>query len=196
MASPSPSQPTNNNNSIKCVVIGDGAVGKTCMLISYTTNKFPEEYVPTVFDNYSANVQVDGKTIALGLWDTAGQDDYDRLRPLSYPQADLFLICFSVNSQNSFDNVKAKWFVEMQQFSPGVPFILVGTKVDTRAECRDAISKARGEQLCAELKGLKYMECSSKTQDGLKQLFDACIQYVLLSRKGGGKGKKPNCAIM
>jgi len=80
--------------SIKLVVVGDGAVGKTCLLISYANGKFPEDYVPTVFDNYVVTLHINEDPVELGLWDTAGQEEYDRLRPLSYANTDVFLMCF------------------------------------------------------------------------------------------------------
>merc|ERR1712137_1460619 len=77
---------------------------------------------------------VDSKTVSLGLWDTAGQEDYDRLRPLSYPQTDIFLICFAITSPTSFSNVKSKWWPEVTHHCPNAKMILVGTKLDLREE--------------------------------------------------------------
>ncbi|KAK3943184.1 P-loop containing nucleoside triphosphate hydrolase protein [Diplogelasinospora grovesii] len=195
--------------SIKCVVTGDGAVGKTCLLISYTTNAFPGEYIPTVFDNYTACVHVKGQPVSLGLWDTAGQEDYDRLRPLSYPQTDVFLICFSVVSPPSFDNVKAKWYPEISHHAPNVPIILVGTKLDLRedpatiasleAKRETPISYAQGVALANTIHARKYVECSARTQSNLKAVFDEAIYAVMHKDAADPKkssGKKSKCSIL
>lgn len=174
---------------------------RTCLLISYTTNKFPSEYVPTVFDNCEYDVspsctdphgsltRSDAVTVmigedpyTLGLFDTAGQEDYDRLRPLSYPQTDVFLVCFSVTSPASFENVKEKWFPEVHHHCPGVPCLIVGTQVDLRddqghldklaRQKQRPITTEQGERLARELGAVKYVECSALTQRGLKNVFD------------------------
>jgi len=193
--------------SVKLVVVGDGTVGKTCLLIAYTTNSFPEEYVPTVFDNYSANVMVDGKTVSLGLWDTAGQEDYDRLRPLSYPSTDVFLICFSLVNPSSFTNVKTKWVPEVRHHCPDARILLVGTKNDLKDD-KETLDKLmqndqapitfqQGEQMAREIKAVGYMECSALTQKGLKAVFDEAIKCVVFPKKGKGKkGKDGKCVVM
>lgn len=176
--------------SIKSVVVGDGGVGKTCLLISYTTNTFPNDYIPTVFDNYSASVMIDGEPIKLGLWDTAGQTEYDRLRPLSYPQTEIFLICFSVISPDSYNNIKSKWIPEVLHHSPkDILILLIGTKMDLRPDLhiqdelalkgQKPVSFDQGTKLAKEIGAIKYMECSSATQDGVKEIFDFAIRSVL-----------------
>merc|ERR1712018_149641 len=119
--------------TIKCAIVGDGAVGKTSLLIVYSSGAYNgDEYIPTVFDNYQTTEMVDKKPITLLLWDTAGQADYDRLRPLAYPQTDVFIICFSVDNPASFNNVLEKWHPEVMHYCPDVPIILAGTKIDLR----------------------------------------------------------------
>uniref|UniRef100_M8C056 Rac-like GTP-binding protein 5 n=1 Tax=Aegilops tauschii TaxID=37682 RepID=M8C056_AEGTA len=225
---------------IKCVTVGDGAVGKTCLLISYTSNTFPTDYVPTVFDNFSANVVVDGSTVNLGLWDTAGQEDYNRLRPLSYRGADVFLLAFSLISKASYEN----WIPELRHYAPGVPIILVGTKLGVmilvyqiNEYCRGQnaisfvmpvtrhqfelkisfyrdlrddqqffvdhpgavpISTAQGEELKKVIGATAYIECSSKTQQNIKAVFDAAIKVVLQPPKQKRKKRKSQkgCSIL
>ncbi|KAH3766952.1 Rac1A protein [Pelomyxa schiedti] len=191
--------------AIKCVVVGDGAVGKTCLLISYTTNAFPTEYIPTVFDNYSANVMVDGKPVNLGLWDTAGQEDYDRLRPLSYPQTDVFLVAFSVISPPSYENVSSKWYPEISHHCPKTPCLLVGTKTDLRDD-REARERAKikatpityeqGIAKAKEINAVKFMECSALTQKGLKEVFDEAIRCVIAPPVKTATKKKGGCNLL
>lgn len=191
--------------NVKLVVVGDGAVGKSCLLISYTTNAFPGEYIPTVFDNYSANVMVDGKPINLGLWDTAGQEDYDRLRPLSYGQTDVFLICFSVSSPHSLANVEPKWYPEIQHHAPGVPILLVGCKSDLRADASMGQAlKAKGlnfttreeaQAVAKRIGAVSYLECSALTQEGISALFNEAIRSSLnksMAKKSKGGRKEKN----
>lgn len=176
--------------NLKCVVIGDGSVGKSCLLISYTTNAFPGEYVPTVFDNYSANVMVDNKPINLGLWDTAGQEDYDRLRPLSYPQTDIFMLCFSVIRRSSFDNLPTKWIPEVRHHTDGVPLILCGMKSDLRGNHPDReISEADARAMAKRIGAVSYVETSALTQAGVKNAFDEAIRAAL-NKKGKNSKKK------
>jgi len=147
---------------------------------------------------------VDGKPINLGLWDTAGQEDYDRLRPLSYPQTDVFLMCFSIVNPSSFENIGTKWHPEISHHCPNTPIILVGTKVDMR-EDREAVERLRekgqnpinyeqGMAKAKEINAIKYLECSALTQKGLKNVFDEAIRGVFAPKTS--KKKKGGCLIL
>lgn len=174
--------------AVKCVVLGDGGVGKTCLLLSYSTNSFPGEHVVTVFDHYITNVMAGNRPISLGLWDTAGQETYDRLRPLAYPQTNVFLVCFSLVEKTSYENVRDKWYPEVEHHCPFTPVILVGTKLDLRenngmqeTERLEPISKTEGLALAKCIGAVAYLECSALTQKGLKDVFDTVIATALVT---------------
>jgi len=164
---------------LKITTVGDGMVGKTCLLITYTQNEFPEEYVPTVFDNHACNLTVDGQDYNLTLWDTAGQEDYERLRPLSYPNTDCFLLCYSISSRTSFENVASKWCPEIRHFSPNVPIVLVGTKSDLRIPNSEKfVTTIEGKNLKKKIHAYAFVECSAKKKNNLQDVFFEAIRAV------------------
>lgn len=176
--------------------------------MSYSNNKFPSDYVQTVFDNYAVTVMVADEPHMLLLFDTAGQEDFDRLRPLSYPQTDIFLICFSVTTPASFENAREKWIPEVRYYCPGVPYIIVGTQIDLRNDPATLkrlaksnlmpISAAQGEKLAREMHAVKYLECSALTQVGLKAVFDNAIVATLYPPKQANTvfKKKKKCVLL
>ncbi|KAK4494286.1 hypothetical protein PRZ48_014584 [Zasmidium cellare] len=176
--------------SKKFVVVGDGGCGKTCLLISYSQGYFPEKYVPTVFENYITTVEhkPSGKGVELALWDTAGQEEYDRLRPLSYPETDLLFVCFAIDCPNSLENVLDKWYPEVLHFCPTTPMILCGLKSDLRHKrtCIELlktqgltpVTQQQGKAVAQKM-GALYMECSSKEMAGVHEIFDTAIDMTV-----------------
>ncbi|EGV66548.1 GTP-binding protein Rho1 [Yamadazyma tenuis] len=189
----------------KLVIVGDGACGKTCLLIVFSKGTFPEVYVPTVFENYVADVEVDGRKVELALWDTAGQEDYDRLRPLSYPDSNVILICFSIDSPDSLDNVLEKWISEVLHFCQGVPIILVGCKSDLRNDSQtiellrqqqqQPISSSEGQSVAQKIGASNYLECSARTGEGVREVFEAATRASLKTKEKKEKTKR-KCNIL
>jgi len=177
---------------VKLVIVGDGGCGKTCLLMVYTTQSFPEVYVPTVFENYTANVALDKKTVKLSLWDTAGQEDYDRLRPLSYPDTDILILCYSIDSHESLNNISEKWAPEVMHFcGPNVPRIVVGTKSDMRADpiiASQLVSYEEGADVARRIGAQRYIECSAKYGENVDQVFTEAIRSIWENEKRRGSG--------
>ena len=135
--------------SVKAVVVGDGAVGKTSLIVTHKDGRFPTDYIPTVFDNYDSQVTVkyDGtsRSVDLKVWDTAGQEAYEEMRTLLYPGTDVFIIVCAVDEPDSFENAEKVWIHEAMRHRPGTPVILVGSKSDVPevqgGHCEQACSK-------------------------------------------------------
>ena len=171
-------------------------------MISYAKGSFPQGYVPTVFDNYAVTVEAKGKQVTLNLLDTAGQEDYDRLRPLSYANANIFLVCFSVANRDSFENVRDKWIPELRRYAAQpLAFLLVGTQADRRPTA-SGVGKGEAEALAQEMGAIGYLECSARTREELREVFVEAILGAVAQANGqslnrkGGKAKKKRCAIV
>ena len=185
--------------NIKCVVIGDGGVGKTSLLMTYRFDAFPSEVVS---DNYEKQVKVDELTYNLRFYDLPILHGHDTdLYRTIFADTDIILVCFSVAEPASFKNVEEILLPDIKNHCPNTPFILVGTKVDLRDDeatldelakkQEEMVSKEEGKRMAESLKAAKYLECSAKAQEGMKNLFDEAIrQTSTWQHTSGGKKMK------
>jgi Rho family protein len=182
----------------KLVIVGDGACGKTSLLCSFALGEFPKEYQPTIFENYVAEIRLDGKPVQLALWDTAGQEEYERLRPLSYSKSHVILIAFAIDTPDSLENVTTKWIEEVREIcGPTIPILLVGCKADLRptsptADPATFVSRAQAERVAQQIGARVYKECSALKIQGVDDVFEAATRLSMLMREGvpahGGGG--------
>lgn len=167
----------------KVVVVGDGACGKTCLLEVFKSDRFPEEYVPTVVDNFVKTVKIDDdKEVSLALWDTAGQEDYDTIRPLSYRGTDLVLLCYTIENKKNLENVSTKWLVEIKNYCPGVKYYLIGLKKDLRndesIDIENLISTEEGKKVAESINAKEFFEVSALTRENVDSVFQSVAKYI------------------
>uniref|UniRef100_F7FFJ0 Rho-related BTB domain-containing protein 2 n=2 Tax=Ornithorhynchus anatinus TaxID=9258 RepID=F7FFJ0_ORNAN len=202
-----------NVETIKCVVVGDNAVGKTRLICARACNATLTQYqllathVPTVWaiDQYRVCQEVlersrdvvDDVSVSLRLWDTFG--DHHKDRRFAYGRSDVVVLCFSIANPNSLHHVKTMWYPEIKHFCPRAPVILVGCQLDLRYADLEAVNRAR-RPLARPIKpneilppekgrevakelGIPYYETSVVAQFGIKDVFDNAIRAALISRR-------------
>ena len=172
--------------------LGDGTVGKSALLLTYTQQQFPEAYTPTLVPG---EIIAEGKNRLL-LTDTPGQKEYKRLRMLSFKNTTVFVLLFAIDNKMSFDNVEDDWFKEIREHDPEgkIPFVLVGTKKDVRESAGEAcISAKDGQALATKLGAVEYIELSAKSadRDGVSGLFTLVFNLAT-----GNYKKKGKCTIL
>ncbi|KNC55483.1 Rac1 GTP binding protein [Thecamonas trahens ATCC 50062] len=198
--------------NIKLVVVGDDGVGKTNLLLTYTQNRYTGNtgYTPLVMDNYGGtNVMFGSTPVSLSMWDTTGCEDYDRLRPLSYPYTDVFLVCYSVASRTSFEHVASRFAPEITHHCGDAPRILVALKADIPEDDRTVTYKdgqeladAIGAAAFVEVSSLLHLGTDSETDSDLRTTVPAVFQLAIktalenCSSTSGTPRSKHKCLIM
>ncbi|XP_022308739.2 cell division control protein 42 homolog isoform X2 [Crassostrea virginica] len=172
--------------NVKSVLVGDTSVGKSC-LISYFTNEVLHYFdctIPTVSNSYTGTLMMDGNTFCLEIGDTSGMEDFDRLRPESYPKTDVFLLCYSIERRASFEHIESKWNPEIKHYCPDTPILLVACKTDLRSTSshEDLITTNEGQALANKLR-LSFCETSALTKAGLKECFEAAVRCTVDNQK-------------
>lgn len=137
----------------------------------------------------------------LSLWDTAGQEEFDRLRALSYEDTHVIMLCFSIDSRDSFENVSTKWISEINDNCPGVKVVLTALKCDLRKdedenENPNAITFEQGLAKAKEIGAVKYLECSAVQNRGIRETFYEAAKVALEVRPAGSKRSSSACIIL
>jgi small GTP-binding protein len=178
--------------TIRITVVGDGGAGKTCMLIVYKDRKFDERYIPTVFDVYSMTVPINQKNHTVILQDTAGQEEFDKLRQLAYKETDVFVLCYSVDDVNSWDNVKEKWAPELKRCCPRAKLILAGTKSDLVS--KRVVSEKDGTRLAKQIKADGFIENSAKLGKNIDETI--CLAITVYMNSITKRDSSSSCALI
>merc|ERR1712088_1048281 len=179
---------------LKVVIIGDGAVGKTALLVRYRDGKFPTDYIPTVFEMHSKNVEVDGEPFELRLWDTAGQEAYEELRKQAYIGADVIVICFCLVNRDSFENVTEIWQKDYGKEAKDAKVVLVGLKQDLvedanelkklKEKNQEPVTEEEIAAVAKKIGATSHLRCSALTGVGVNEVFEGVVR--------ASKGSVPN----
>lgn len=157
------------------MLVGDVQCGKTAMLQVLAKDCYPETYVPTVFENYTACLELEEQRVELSLWDTSGSPYYDNVRPLCYSDSDAVLLCFDISRPDTVDSALKKWKTEIQDFCPNTRVLVIGCKTDLRTDVctrielsnqkQAPISYEQGTSLAKQLGAEAFLECSAFTSE-------------------------------
>lgn len=181
--------------------MGDSKIGKTCLLYAYKDGKMTqEEEIRDFLPTFSRKVKVDGRKMELGIWDTSGDSQYDGLRRLAYPSGDVFVLCYSVDNRQSYENVTKKWLPELRKLGrPNAPLVVVGLKQDLRprtslmpssnggtdgTSTRDHfVAYDEGLQLANEVRAWGFLECTARREDSACNVFGQVAEAILKQEK-------------
>eukprot|EP01080_Neovahlkampfia_damariscottae_P011398 gene11398-4565_t len=154
-----------STNELKFVMIGDSAAGKTCLLLRKIRKKFPKDYIPTVFDEYSEIIKYGKEKITANYWDTVTAEVEREMINLKYRCTTCFILCFSVINRINFVHCLKNWIPELRYHYESVPILLVGTMSDMRSkyktEGNDVIEKNEAINMAVETGCIGYIETSA-----------------------------------
>jgi small GTP-binding protein len=169
-----------DRREIKIVIVGDNAIRKRCLLLSYYTNAFPR-HIPKVIEEVSATVHHNEENVNIKISYYSGQEKFRNLSSFEEIEADFFIISFSLIKPSSLENVEFFWVKEIKKHYPHIPYILVGLQSDLRDHQVDEITIISTSQACEMMKKIEacnYIECSALNGYNLKEVFQTAISNV------------------